>query len=189
MRVSEGSGIYPHPRFRGVPVTSEFPFSAAGRIGAVHGVILCIFMLILIMLSLKQNPMVWLNDAPSAVRERFGPLDDRSRRQRAIWGLVMVLGLTLIFGHLAWSSWDLGLLPTFVAALLCFEIFNLFDALVIDLGLVVVRPRWAFPPGASDDPAYRDATWHLTNWVKGLVAGVPFAGIVLGIAWLVSLVL
>lgn len=152
------------------------------RQGLLHGAGLSAFMGALIFLSLRQNPLIWLGDAPADVRARLGPIDDRTRRQRRAWGLLMFVGLGVVFGHLAWRTWPLGAMACFVAGFVCFETFNLFDAVVIDLGLVVFRPRWAFPPGAEDSPSYRDPRWHLGNWLKGVVAGLPFAGIVVGLA-------
>lgn len=143
---------------------------------------------VLIVASLRHNPLIWLKDAPPDVRERFGPLDAQTDRQRKAWGLVMMAGLLVIFGQLARTTWPLGPLATFVASYVCFETFNLFDAVVIDLGLVLFKPRWAFPPGAEDSPSYRDPRWHLKNWLIGVVAGLPFAGLVTGVAWLVDAV-
>ncbi len=157
------------------------------RMGLVWGAALSAFMGALIWASLKQNPLIWAGDAPPDVRARIGALDERTKRQKRSWGVVMVVGLVALFGSLAWRTFPLGLAPTFVAAFLCFQTFNLFDALVIDLGLVVLKPAWAFPPGTADSPSYRDVRWHLGNWLKGFAGGAVFAALVTGVSALARL--
>ena len=158
------------------------------RFGLLYGAGLCAFMGALIYASLRQNPYIWLSDAPRDVQARIGPVDARTKRQKRAWGLVMAIGLVGLFGALAWQVWPSGALATFVAAYVCFQTFNLFDALVIDIGLVVLKPPWALPPGSEDSPSYRDPVWHLVNYGKGVVLGVPFAGVVCGAAWAVDAV-
>lgn len=158
---------------------------AAILLGLWYGALLSATMSALVLVSLRQNPRIWLHDAPPDVRARLGPVDARTRRQRAAWAGVMLIGLVAIFAALAARTAALGPWATFVAAYVCFETFNLFDALVIDLGLIVFRPRWAFPPGAEDSPAYSDPRWHLRNWLIGVLLGLPVAGLVAAIAWLV----
>jgi hypothetical protein len=158
--------------------------------GLQWGAGFCLFMGVLIYASLRQNPLIWLGDAPKEVQQRFGPPDERTRRQRRGWALVMGAGVLAIFTTLAVRTAPLGGWAVALATLTCFELFNLFDALVIDVGLVVFKPSWAFPPGAADSPAYRDVRWHLTNWLKGAAGGFVVAGLVTGLTlvaqWLTS---
>lgn len=163
--------------------------SRAITVGLEHGAALSLAMTALIVASLKQNPRIWQDDAPRDVRARLGPMDDATREQKKRWGYVMLAILVGVFAPLAARTSGGGFVATWLAAYVCFETFNLWDALVIDLGLVIVRPAWAFPEGAGDSPSYRDPRWHARNWLIGVFAGVPFAGLVGGLAWLVGTVL
>lgn len=155
----------------------------------IHGGALCVFMSLIIFASLRQNPMMWANSAPPAIRAQIGPMDARTKRQKSMWGIVMFVGLVLIFSRLTvrvieqykdgYPGW-----PVFASALICFEMFNLFDALILDIGLAVFQPRWAMPPGV-DMSALRDPKWHFRAFLLGTFLGIPFAGIVAGIAWFV----
>jgi membrane protease YdiL (CAAX protease family) len=145
-------------------------------------------MTFLVYASLRQNPMIWLHDAPPDVRERFGEIDDKTKRQRSFWVVVMLVILLAVFVPLAYALWPQGKVAVYLGAWVCFQVFNLYDALVIDLYLVLVRPAWAFPKGAEESPSYRDPRWHLLNWLKGFFGGFVFAALVLLCAWLVALV-
>jgi hypothetical protein len=155
----------------------------------LHGGALCVFMSFIVIASLRQNPLIWVHDAPPAIRAQIGPIDERTKRQKSMWVIVMFVGLVLIFsrltvrvveqykdGHPGWR--------VFVSALICFELFNLFDALILDIGLAVFQPRWAMLPGV-DMSALRDPKWHVRAFILGSFLGFPFAGIVAGIGWLV----
>lgn len=161
--------------------------------GLWHGAALSAAMGVLIAASLKQDPMIWARSAPRDVQEKVGPPSPETLRRKRGWGVVLVVILAGVFGHLAvtlvraspagFPAWDVAL-----ASWVAFQVFNLFDAVVIDLGLVVFKPRWAFVPGTEDLPGLRDARWHLVNYLKGFVGGFVFAGLVTGLAFVGSLV-
>jgi len=162
------------------------------REALLHGSALCVFMSFIVVASLRQNPMIWVNSAPPEIRAQIGPMDDRSKRQKTMWGILMLVGLVLIFSRLTmrvveqYNDGYPGWL-VFASALICFEMFNLFDALILDIGLAVFQPHWAMPPGV-DMSALRDPQWHLRAFLLGTFLGIPFAGIVAGIGWFVYVV-
>src|SRR3954469_13157326 len=112
------------------------------------GLVLSTVLFGLLLVVLRANPEIMLNDYPPDIRARWGPMSERTRRQRV---LVAVAFLAAILGVVAWS---LESLPssvtrdvTFPAAFAHFAImfgtFNLLDWLVLDLGLVHWQPRFA----------------------------------------------
>ncbi len=152
----------------------------------LHGAALCAGMTGIIVGSLRQDPMIWARSSPPDVQAFVGPPSPATSRRKRAWSVVMLIVLVAVFGSLArgilsagGSTWDVA-----VAAWISFQVFNLYDAVVIDLGLVIFKPRWAMVPGAADLPGLRDPRWHLGNYLKGLVGGFVFAGLVAGSAWL-----
>ncbi|MCZ7682644.1 MAG: hypothetical protein M5U28_29150 [Sandaracinaceae bacterium] len=145
-----------------------------------HGAALCAAMTAVILGSLKHNPRIWSHATPADVRAVLGPDDERTRRQRRAWGVVMIGGMLAILASLlvrlpAAVGGPPGFLLTAIAVYAWFQTFNHWDALVIDVGLVWLRPRFAFVPGTEDLPGLRSVRWHVVNYLKGLLAGVPFA--------------
>lgn len=158
-------------------------WTAALAVGLTHGAVLSALMGALIAGSLVHDPMIWARSSPPDVQAVLGPPSAATLRRKRAWGVGLLAILLGVFGHLvvevrALAPGPFPVAAVALAAFTCFQCFNLFDALVIDLGLVLWRPRWAFPPGVADLPGLRDVRWHLGNFGKGVVGGVPFAGLV-----------
>lgn len=156
-------------------------------IGLSHGAMTCGAMMVLVVASLRHDPMIWAHDAPAAMREQAGPPSPATRRRKAAWTAIMLLALVLLYASLVsevaartGSGWSAIFSTSFGAALIAFELFNLFDALVLDLALAYFKPRWALLPGVDPTPL-DDPRWHLRNFLLGVVMGLPFAALVAGL--------
>ncbi|HLT40841.1 MAG TPA: hypothetical protein VK034_31405 [Enhygromyxa sp.] len=152
--------------------------------GLIHGALLCAWMTFVILASLRQDPRIWQDDLPKSMKAELGPTPPQSRRRRSWWGLVAVVGLVGVSAHLMISGLPAatGIRERLLAAYVTFELFNLYDALVIDIGVILLwAPDWAFPPGIKGHPALRDWKFHVRAYLIGVVAGLPFAGVVVGI--------
>ncbi|GEM_PF-1712142 len=158
--------------------------------GLFHGAVLCALMTGIIVGSLVQDPHIWGHSAPPDVRKVLGPAGPQTLRRKRLWGVVMMAVLLGVFWHLVAEVLRLGegaggLAHVAVASWLAFQVFNLYDAAIIDVGLVVFKPRWAFVPGTENLPGLKDVRWHLANYFKGFVGGFVFAGLVTGVTWVV----
>ena len=129
---------------------------------------------VLLLLILRANPEVMLNDYPADIKAKWGPMTERTRRQRA---LVAPFLLLVTVGIVAWS---LRSLPdavktdlTFTAAFVHFAImlgtFNVLDWLVLDWGLVYWQPRFVVLPGTEGMAGYSDYWFHF----RGFLIGIP----------------
>jgi hypothetical protein len=150
----------------------------------IHGALLCAWMTFVILGSLRHDPRIWQDDAPKVLQEQLGPMPPATRRRRAVWAVVMLVGLIGLSVHLMKSGLPsmTGIPDRLLAAYVMFELFNLYDALVIDVGVILLwAPDWAFVPGTKGHPALRDWKFHVRAYLIGVLAGVPFAGIVVGI--------
>jgi hypothetical protein len=150
----------------------------------IHGALLCAWMTFVVLASLRQDPRIWQNDAPKPMQELLGPMPDASRKRARIWGLVTFVGLVAISVHLmvAGVPSEAGFGARVLAAYVMFELFNCYDALVIDIGVILLwAPDWAFAPGCKGHPALRDWRFHLRAFAIGVFAGVPFALLVAGL--------
>lgn len=150
------------------------------------GLILSVVLGIVILGSLYFNPRLWLSDYPKEMQAKVPPPTPSEKRLR---GLVAGLFLTVIIGWLYASTAQLkaangGSIPFLAAWLntfLVFNIFNLFDAVVIDyLILTLMKPRFAILPGTEGmEYLYLDWRLHVGNYLKGIVVcavlGLPIA--------------
>lgn len=149
----------------------------------VHGALLCAWMTFIVLASLRHDPRIWQDDAPKPLQALLGPMPAATRRRRAAWAMLMLLGIVGLAAHLMIAGMpaqaDLG--DRLLAAFVMFELFNLYDAVVLDVGVLLLwAPDWAFVPGTKDHPSLRDWKFHVRAFLIGVLAGVPFAGIVAG---------
>jgi len=149
------------------------------------GLVLSAVLFGLLLVVLRANPEIMLNDYTPDIRARWGPMSERSKRQRV---LVAVAFLTVILGIVAWSfesfpvvvARDVTFAAAFVHFAIMFGTFNLLDWLVLDWGLVHWQPRFVVLPGTEGMAGYGDYWFHF----RGFLIGIPIvlAGSALGAA-------
>jgi len=140
------------------------------------GLILSAALGVIILGSLYLNPRLWLNDYPKQMQAKVPPLTAREKWAR---GILAALFLAVIVGWLYFSTAQLkaanggtvSFLAAWLNAFLVFNIFNLFDAVVLDLLiLTLMKPRFATLPGTEGmEYLYHNWRMHLTNYLKGIV--------------------
>jgi hypothetical protein len=152
----------------------------------LRSLILSVIVGAIVMASLMYNARLWLQDYPKPIRDRVPPLSPSEKRGRIVVG---VLFIGVLLGGLLLETAQLrahaGL--SFGAAYLHFFVmlfvFNLFDALVLDLFiLTLLKPKFAILPGAEDlTYLFYDYRKQVGDFLKGMVfcvvASLPFAAI------------
>jgi hypothetical protein len=159
---------------------STFEWQTALANGSIFSVALGL----VILGSLAFNARLWLNDYPKPIRERVAPLSTAEKRDR---GIVSMLFLGVLVGGLLFVVAQLRTIEgiSFGAAYLhlfvILAMFNLFDAVVIDLLVItLLKPKFVIIPGAEDLVyLFHDYRKHMTDFLKGMVfcavASLPFA--------------
>ena len=141
----------------------------------------------LLLVVVRVNPEIMLNDYPPDIKARWGPMTERTKRQRTLVAAIFLVAI------LAVVAWSLETLPAFVARDLTFRsafahfaimfgTFNVFDWLVIDCGMVYWQPRFVVLPGTEGMAGYRDYRFHFRGFLIGipivLIASALFAAVV-----------
>ena len=128
----------------------------------------------LLLAVLRANPEIMLNDYPPDIRAKWGPMTERTKRQRVIVALLMSVVI------LAIAAWSIRSLPTLVAGdvtfaaafthfAVMFGIFNLFDWLLLDWPMVYWQPRFVVLPGTEGLAGYTNYWFHF----RGFLIGIP----------------
>jgi hypothetical protein len=166
--------------------------------GLISGAIFSVVMTVLVVVSLMINKEVWINDYPKDVQAAYGPISEKSKRQRIGF---TILVLAAFIGSLLLSNVRLadtlsmtpGFWAVFVNTVIMFALFNLVDVVIIDwLLLIVLWPSLGILPGTESMTAsYHNVKMHLTNAVKGFIlaplAGLIAAGIAVLVTWVGTL--
>lgn len=132
--------------------------------------------------SLVYNPRLWRGDAPKAMQDATPPLTDREKRERNLLAALLLLAM---FGGLVLSATQLRaanggpvtFLTAFLHAFLVFNLFNLFDAVVLDLLIIALwQPKFILMPGTEGlGHTLRDWGEHMRNYLKGIVVSAIIA--------------
>ena len=161
--------------------------------GLLFAAIFSLIMSVIIIFSLRRNPMVLAERGPEDIRQAVGPIDERSRTQRRTFGILILLFLLVI---LILSIYRLNLIQggltfwsVFLNILIIVMVWNLVDLLVIDwLFLIVIQPKFIIIPGTEGLKGYKDFGFHFRGFLKGLVysvvIGLLIAGISVLFAWI-----
>ncbi|MEZ4667239.1 MAG: hypothetical protein R3E39_04860 [Anaerolineae bacterium] len=139
---------------------------------------------VIVLGSLYLNARLWLQDYPAQARAKVPPNTPTENRLKLF---VMIPMLVLLAGMPLYSNYQLRLanggeltfLTAFLNTLIITQLFNLFDALVLDLLILTyIKPKFVVIPGmdaAELDILFRDWKMNLRNYLKGIVICTVFS--------------
>ena len=138
------------------------------------GLALSVILGALLLVVVRANAEIMLNDYPPDIRAKWGPMTQRTKRQRAFVSAIFLIAIVAVV------AWSLETLPAFVARdmtfgsafayfAIMFGTFNVFDWLVIDCGLVYWQPQFLVLPGTEGMAGYRNYWFHF----RGFLIGIP----------------
>lgn len=151
------------------------------------GALLSILLGTLFAVAAIVNPEIWLPDYPPDIRARFGPISAKAHTQRTWAALPFV---AIVVGVLTWgihrwaaTAGGVAFVDAFAITFIAFNVFNLFDLIVLDwLIFVVIRPKRIVLPGTDGAPGYDDLSFHVRASAKGLLGSIVLALLVAGVA-------
>lgn len=136
---------------------------------------------VLLVGTLRWNAEIWANDYPPDIKEKFGPMSPRTKKQAT---LVAIPFFFIMIGGIIWSNLKLkqkneGQLSITAAFANAFAlIFSgwFLDLTLLDL-LMFVRytPDWVVLPGTEGMAGYDDYMFHFKEHTKALPMLVGFA--------------
>jgi len=150
------------------------------------GALLSILASLMIVVSMRVNPRIWLQDYPQEIQAKVPPKTVREKQLSLIFGIPFLL---LLVAVPFWSTYTLRqqfttpflglLLNAFGVAF----IFNLVDWLILDwLMFCTLTPAFIVIPGTQGMAAYKDYGYHFRGFLIGTVfsavAGLVIAGLV-----------
>ena len=152
--------------------------------GVIYDAALSVLMVLSFVGAAYLNPDIWLPDYPPDIREGFGPMSERAKRQRTIVGIPVFVPLA---GVLVLSSVRLAQIGSeSIFFSVCFGtfvvlVFSAVDLLILDwLVFVTLRPKIVVLPGTAGAKGYGDYGFRVRAFLKGLagplIGSLIFAG-------------
>jgi len=148
----------------------------------LYGGVLSAVMVVLVLALLRINPEILLNDYPPDIQEKYGPMSERSKRQRIPAATVigaMVLGVVVAsFSAVReQGAGHISFLTAFVHLFVMFSVFNVVDLLLLDWLLVAIGPRWVVLPGTEGSAGYKDYWFHFRGFLIGTALILAASGL------------
>ncbi|MBA3873950.1 MAG: hypothetical protein H0X30_32865 [Anaerolineae bacterium] len=157
----------------------------------INGTLFSVIVGVLVMGSLWYNPRLWLQDYPKVVQAKVPPMSPHEKLQQrfiAIPFLLLMLGVPFVSVLMvkAANGGSITFPFAYLTAVGVLQLFNLFDALVLDyLLLTVMQPSFAIIPGTTrEESLVVGWAFQVRNFVKGIVITALLS---LPIAFLASL--
>ena len=154
----------------------------------LDGAILSFIASLLLIVSLRLDPRMWLQDYPEDIQNKVPPKTGPEKRLSLIFGIPFLVLLVVgpFISTLALKRQDGGDASFLLLFLNAFGVafaFNLVDLLLLDwLMFCTITPKFVVIPGTEGMEAYKDYSYHfkasLTGTVLSVVAGLVIAGIV-----------
>lgn len=157
------------------------------NVSLLYGAILSVVLSVMVMGSLRVNAEIWAHDYPPDVKAKYGPISERSRRQK---NLLVIPFFATLLGMILLTIVRVGQLtggtPSFlqlaVGIFIVVMMFNLVDLLVLDwLIFGLIQPSFVILPGTEGMAGYKDHGFAFRGFILGtglsIVSSLVFAGI------------
>ena len=154
----------------------------------LDGAVLSFIASLLLIVSLRLNPRIWLQDYPEEIQDKVPTKTEQEKRLSLIFGIPFLVLLVAgpFISTLALKRQDSGdgsFLQLFLNAFGVAFVFNLVDLLLLDwLMFCTVTPKFVVIPGTDGMAGYKDYSYHfkasMIGTVLSVVAGLVIAGIV-----------
>ncbi|MEL6661255.1 MAG: hypothetical protein AAFX98_05985 [Pseudomonadota bacterium] len=150
----------------------------------LDGAILCALIGAIVLTSFRLMPRIWLRDLPEDIQNMAPAISPAEIRIANRIGLAVV-GILLV-GLIASTlrvGFENGFWLAALHAYLVFQLFNLFDLVVLDWGiLLAIDPENPPIEGTERADGWSDYGFHARKSLKGVFVGVPSAGSAAGLA-------
>ena len=144
------------------------------RHALLFGGVLSAVLSVLLLAVLWINPEILLNDYPPDIRETYGAMSERSKRQRVVTAILIgavAFGIVALsfFAVRADAGGHIGFSTAFIHLFVMFSVFNVVDLVLLDWPLVAICPRFMVLPGTEGSAGYKDYWFHVRGFLIGAV--------------------
>jgi tetrahydromethanopterin S-methyltransferase subunit B len=170
-------------------------YSLAFQTGLLYGIVFSLLFSALLLVMIRINPEMMLNDYPPEIKARYGPASEKTKKQRKPF---VILFFLIVFGVPLLSILRLdqmiagvpSFLEIFINLFTLFLVFNIVDLFILDwLIFCAITPRFIVLPGTEGMAAYKDYGFHFRGFLIGCVICIVSALVFASLASLVYFIL
>lgn len=148
---------------------------------AIECLVLCIVFTLIILPAQYKDPMVMIMSYPPNIIKRVeqlpqykGCIKEKEKKHisKKLFGVFFFAGVLAIVAHLSGCK---GFIDTFFHVFVLFFVVNIYDMLVLDLGIFCHSRKLRIPGTEDMVKDYKDYLFHVKGAVKGTVIGIIVA--------------
>ena len=145
---------------------------------AIECGIFCIIFAVIIMLTQYKNPVNYIMSYPPEIRKRVELLPEykssikRAEKKHIIMKLFAVLVFIILLSTVAYFSGAQTFKTAFLHVFILFLSVNLFDLIVLDIGVFCHSKKLRLPGTEDMDNEYKNYLFHIKGALKGIVLGI-----------------
>ena len=149
----------------------------------LFGTVSSIWVGMMILLSMRHEPRIWLHDVPDEIRAEVEPKTLREKRLERLWGIPIIgsmIGVPFLITLWKHQQYNFNYGSAFLFIWIVFMVFNFLDLVIIDWLIVVWwNPEWARIKGTEHVAHHNNYIFYFAGFLKGIgitaVAAVVFA--------------
>ena len=148
---------------------------------AIECIIACIALTLIILPALYQNPVKQIMSYPPSIRERVGKTasicgcNPKIERRHIAVKICAVFLFAIVLGLTAYFSGAKTFNSAYVHVFMLFLAVNVYDVVVLDIGLFCHSKKLRIPGTEDMEQVYRDPWFHVIGGLKGILIGAVTA--------------
>lgn len=159
----------------------------------IECVIACAIFAAIILPTQYKNPIKYIMSYPPEIRKKVESLPQykdtikNTEKEHILKKLIAILAFVVLLSAVAYFSGAKTFSTAFFHVLILFVVVNLFDMLVLDIGIFCHSKKLRIAGTEDMDKEYKNYLFHVKGAVKGIVLGIVISLLSASIVQIVSI--
>lgn len=160
---------------------------------AIECMIACIIFAVIILPTQYKDPIKYIMSYPPEIRKRVESLPEyknsikRTEKGHILKKLVAVIVFITLLSAVAYFSGAKRFQTAFFHVFILFFAVNLFDVIVLDIGVFCHSKKLRIAGTEDMDKEYKNYLFHIKGAIKGIVLGIVISLLSASIVYIVSI--
>ena len=160
---------------------------------AIECMIACIIFAVIILPTQYKDPIKYIMSYPPEIRKRVESLPEyknsikRTEKGHILKKLVAVIVFITLLSAVAYFSGAKRFQTAFLHVFILFFAVNLFDVIVLDIGVFCHSKKLRITGTEDMDKEYKNYLFHVKGAIKGIVLGIVISLLSASIVYIVSI--
>lgn len=162
---------------------------------ALECIIACIIFALFVMTTQYKDPVKYIMSYPPKIIKRVESLPEykntikTTEKSHIVKKIISIIVFITLLSAVAYFSGAKDFLTAFLHVFIIFFSVNLFDVVVLDIGIFCHSKKLRIAGTEDMDKEYKDYLFHIKGAIKGIVLGLVVSLLSAGIVCLLSTIL